>query len=583
MKRLSCVWLVLGLLALLSSQGLAQPSSSPAFDPNIFLPTLGSSPEIDSIYGSRNGQELGGDIQSVGVKDNSGYSPVVIGGIGNPYHLTAFGTGPQFNLHKLEIVKQLPFETYHPTLHSSSYLPQKAHLRNAHQEDLVWLSSPGGNPIIYWADENGFYDTARYTRLETTSSTGFGGVGQLDPYIDHFTSDSVEDVIIAGTELHIDNLHTPDSVYLYLYHGGDALFNKGHYALPDQQAFVDTLYRHIKSGFNCGRIPGDFRGVGRKDLIITEQGGNVCYYRNDLPFSLENLASSFFKDTLFYASENGQGHISSNYLCMQAFPKKAWDKSNDLVIQGIQDTTLASQIYIFRGGSDFGSKKMTMNSAEQIIPPPKQYDSYFDHVTFSAPMTNCGDMTGTGNPVLLVQAGLDGGFYAYYFFYVLGKATDDKIDMCFEVDPYGDAIVDTLTADSDGLQDILLGLSRYYSYDDLDKGKTDVGTVILLHGNTKIPVHLNPKYTILSSGLQPHLTVYPNPAVDKLIIESSTESIRTVVIRDILGRQVFRTSRTISSGPEQIIIPVHNFIAGNYLLTVENASGVYTEKFSIIH
>ena len=89
---------------------------------------------------------------------------------------------------------------------------------------------------------------------------------------------------------------------------------------------------------------------------------------------------------------------------------------------------------------------------------------------------------------MCVYGSLDASYYGSYFFYVLGNSMDDKVDMFFSMNHFpGLSKVDTLVADGDKLQDIIMGMTGYYSDEDLTLNKRSVGTICVVHGSKKIP------------------------------------------------------------------------------------------------
>src|SRR5512135_2063599 len=92
----------------------------------------------------------------------------------------------------------------------------------------------------------------------------------------------------------------------------------------------------------------------------------------------------------------------------------------------------------------------------------------------------------------------------------MGKATDELIDIYIPHDP-GDAtnLAIPVKGDNDTLQDVLYQVNTY----DGVGASPYAGGLWLLHGSTKIPVHLNPKYSVPPSTLSSRaLSFFPNPA-----------------------------------------------------------------------
>ena len=109
-------------------------------------------------------------------------------------------------------------------------------------------------------------------------------------------------------------------------------------------------------------------------------------------------------------------------------------------------------------------------------------------------------MTGTGNHVLYTGGGASGSaHYADQNFYVTGQALDNKIDIFYSNELAGNG--DTLTANDDSLEDLLLGSSVN-------------NTIWLMYGSKNIPVHLNPQFADVKSIPQENgagIAFSPNP------------------------------------------------------------------------
>lgn len=566
------------LVAFLATKTDAQPISSPAMDPNCYFPDMTNPQQIDTVYGSKNNQRLGRYIKNIGIHNNEAFPEILIGGLlQNPISLSAALTGSGFNLHKLNVVKTTSFEGYDAD--DAVY----AHVRSSKVQDIISTK----NPKIYWADGQGYFDSSRFTRFyPSISPLGSYAFGVMSPYIAYLSNDSVVDIIIAGAELHNLGPRAPDSIYLYLYHGGQHLLDQGEKAYPDEKLYVDTL--PFNGGFRDITM-GDLRGSGRSDLLSQNSHHTIFFYKNEKPFTLEKFAHSLYYDTLSVSSKNGAEGIGLGKLLMKALPKEPWDKSLDIFLSiASPDDPAYNGFSVFRGGPDFGSKRLHPSDAELVIHSPSYYDTYFSGIgiNYRLLVSNCGDMTGTGNPVLLIQAGEDAGFYSYYFFYVLGKAADDKVDMYYTLSPYGVCASDSLDVNGDNRTDLLMGMPLHYTYEDLSKGKSDVGTLHLLYGSDKIPVHLNPKYSVHSSNESNEtISVYPNPTANYINIEYAVGmSGKTFfTIRDILGREIYRDeARSEKIGRDARRLNLPSLPSGTYILLVENGSTITTKQFSIL-
>ena len=75
------------------------------------------------------------------------------------------------------------------------------------------------------------------------------------------------------------------------------------------------------------------------------------------------------------------------------------------------------------------------------------------------------------------------------------------------------------------------------------------------------------------------LRLYPNPAVERVVIESD-EAIDEVWITDVFGRKVFSAEGT-EQGASQLTLNTNNFPTGIYLVSIRTASGTSTRKLNV--
>jgi hypothetical protein len=575
---------------------LRAQSHKGAFDSACYRPQLGVSGEIDTICGSIGGQEIGALIKNVGTKPNGEFGNIFIENLDpvthsmSPASLFQVGTGSTFNLHQLQTTLQKfpPKETANEPF-------ILGHFRDRSHLDVFVPY----NWKIYWADNQGNYDTTNHTVVQfrkhgdNTGNLGLTG-GFIPPYITHLTSDTVDDIVMSFMPDYNDM--TRDTIYLALFRGAVTLG-------PKDTIFEDTscvLFANFGyTNVNRGSIQGDFRGVGRDDLIISGQTeslpgsreGDFFYFRNDPPFSLDKLAQAITQDTLMAAWQN-QTIISSGSegyfynLVMSALPKSSGDKSLDWLQVFPTKAHPDNVIYFFRGGPDFGSHRLTIDSAAFQIPPPGIGD------TWANGLINCGDMTGTGNRVMLTVAG--GGGYWEPLFYVTGEALDTYIDMVIQPDQRGAAGgVDTLTANADSLEDLLYGASGYFAPRDFvpPDGSNDTsesGSVWLIYGSKQIPVRLNPQWadvrTILQSSDNTTLTFAPDPApgwsVATIVWPEAEEA--DYEVQNTLGMVVQSGSLRMLGGAEKQRIYFSNLTSGVYYVTIHGAYVEARAKIAIV-
>jgi hypothetical protein len=206
---------------------------------------------------------------------------------------------------------------------------------------------------------------------------------------------------------------------------------------------------------------------------------------------------------------------------MQAFRRHdTSDKSVDfLYMFESTDPETDLSLWIFKGGPEFGSKRLYMDKPDAFIWHPKHYDSGWEGTFFFDILRDCGDMTGTGNRVLSAYGAPFAGGTGFSQYYVLGDALDDKVDMFYTSENFV-GIPDTITANGDNLQDVILGDPIALSDKDDKKGWNNVGAIGLLKGTKKIPVKLN---SVASERERKNLQsaqVYasPNPLDQKTVL-----------------------------------------------------------------
>jgi hypothetical protein len=553
---------------MLTATAFAQVSSV-SFDPKCYQPTIGTPGVVDSIYGSYDGQELGLEIKNLWPEPGNSFGRLTISEstvITTTFPL--YQTGPTFDLHHLHAIDtfKMWFDGYGP-----DRVFIRGHFRSQKYWDILYrYSSTSDDPLrIYWSDDQGNYDTSRYTLLEVKNQPGYKiSYGEAQPYTAYMSSDSVEDII---AELKPYFVTSPDSVFFLYFKGGQRLKDQGSIAYADSMQFFDTIYEGTIYEFSHG----DYRGVGREDLIGSSSIGDVMFYKNDPPFSLQNFVRALKYDTLMakWQNPNYGSHLQSNEFSMRAFKKAPGDSSVDFM------PAPNGWIYIYKGGPEFGSHRLLESEADFIIHSPSYYDTRFSFLGFPARLYDCGDMTGTGNRVLFAGGAIDGSFFGYFFFYVLGDVMDDKVDMFLgALGNNGDVnAVDTLTADGDNLQDVILGMSGYGK----DNGNQSNGTVWVIHGSKKIPVKGS---TVNEQGHYntENISIYPNPVSDgRAMIDLSDVEPQelNITLWDLLGRKVYedriREQDKVTLRP----LLLNSLQSGSYILKVNGKN--FTKKMQL--
>jgi hypothetical protein len=542
------------------------------FDPNCYYPKIGE--EIDTIYGSKNEQQLGSYMMSLPRLKDEEYNRIGVYGL--PGHIdkyTTFKTGPGFDLHKLDGIKEFGLPDIGK---GAGKIIRYGHFRSPKYRDMIVFNIDTQRDTIYWADDNGEYDSSRYTSLESPITPDSGGLfhfATINPsYIEYFTSDTVMDIVTGGGTGYLD--YSKNRSYLFLYKGGEHLYNQGIRAYPDSTLELGNLRSPESS---VGIIPGDFRGVGRNDVIIYKQNkqrfSDLFYYKNDLPFSLAKFYNSIRYDTLMTAWENKvfREYQPSFYntLVMSAYKRSPNDPTVDFM-QSIETTDERhNSMWLFKGGPDFGSKRLYLDSPSYFFWHPSHYDNSFPDFMQFFPGIDVGDMTGTGNRVMFA-----GGvipfvpFINLAAFYVLGDAMDDKIDIFFSQANHPGFYGDTITVNSDNYQDVILSMSRYVSDEDLDRGKDHVGSIGILKGTTKIPVTLNAVASERERKNLQSAQVYasPNPLDQKTVLtfENCSAGVLQLQVFNSIGVVVQQEEVVDVDGVQQYAVDMSSLAAGVY-------------------
>ncbi|HZK76560.1 MAG TPA: T9SS type A sorting domain-containing protein [Candidatus Kapabacteria bacterium] len=541
------------------------PFQNPSLDSNCYFPQIGVPGEIDTIYGSYSGYDspsggIGAYIHNLGPKADGTFGNMLIfNGLGptSPFEIWQEApTGPAFNLHDLKAtarhfstdVGNLFFGHFHDRTHLDIF------------DEDAWR--------IYWADDNGNYDSSRYTDLKANiyGSEGFGHTDVIsEPYIAHLTTDTVDDIVEGFYSL--DSLQTKDSVYLALFQGGSTIYQKK-VAYEDTSKVMPPPY---PNDYHY-TIQGDLRGTGRDDLLISDYHSNLFFFKNDPPFSLEKFLHAMLYDTLWARVDNKEWRdINAAWInrftsiTMPFLPKKTGDLSIDFAASIPTSNDSNNGIFIFRGGPDFGSHRITIDSAAYVITKPQLGYPLWPEV-----LNDAGDMTGTGNHLLFTY-GWDAG-YGWQNYYLTGQALDNKIDI------YYSGIVtlgDTLTANADSLEDNLLGNDSYSNPGD----SVGHGTMWLMYGSKQIPVHLNPQFADEVNIPQENgagISFSPNPVIRGWSVATILWPVSEdgeYSIYDMLGRMVEHGPIRLYGGAEEQRIYFSGMPQGVYIYTIEAAHG----------
>ncbi len=492
--------------------------------------------------------------------------------------------GPGFDLHHLNLSSKtnIKFDNvFGKQLPAGSY--QLGHFHSPKYTDILRWDQQYGPIRIYWADEQGNYDSAHYTNLLADSiHPGIARYGVVRAYATKLSQDSVEDVVLGHTKIIFHDSVELDTNYLSYYQGGTGLFHVGTNAFPDSSlALTEPVGGYNQFAWRA-ISQGDWRGVGRDDLIGGDGHGNLFHYANDPPFSLSRLRDAMLNDTLWLQRENptvvlnGSAGTWAGLLptrSYRALPKTADDRSEDWVISLPTKDSRDGSFFFFQGGKNFGKHRITIDSARYI--PNPQPGTYWGYLNTFIPK-----MAGTDDPVMFVLGSTQDGRVYYYYFYVLGNSFDQYVDMFYSMGD-GSAPTDggiaTLDADGDGFTDLILGMPFTATKHDQDLGRYGVGSIQVVHGSKKIPVHSR---KVLALVEPKELRVYPNPASKQFTVEASVlKPGSEVVLYDLLGRSV--VSKVVRE-QGTITIPVAGLSLGVYQFEVLSSRARVTTKVSVV-
>ncbi|MEI8135520.1 MAG: T9SS type A sorting domain-containing protein [bacterium] len=556
-----------------------------AFDSACYFSHMGDPNELDTIYGGVADQGLGSNVGHFPPLKGEKYDRLVMQGLPeNIPFLTSVKTGPSFRLHALNILKR-----YRDFSNLPTYI--FGHFHTPEMLDMLVYQNDGSafiNATIYWADENDDFDSTHYTQVIPFDSR------HLTPFVGKLTNDSVDDILMG-----VDNIHYStgqfDTSYIALIKGGQQLYDKGIvaswddtviWAIPPYQGLhIDSMKRGI--------YQGDWRGTGRQDILTVDYWGNFFYYKNAPGFDLHKFVNSMKYDTILVASDWNlyrDYHTSGgNGVPMRAFPKSPGDRSVDLLCPLPISTSTSSGaskngICIFRGGPDFGSKRLSYNNPDYFIHSPAFYSGDFAKDNWPGPMHDFGDLTGTGNAVL----GTGGGFFTFQFtaLYVLGKALDDKIDVFFSQNEGGYGGEDTIHIIADGRTTYIMGAPAYQSPEDQANGIFAKGSLLVLNGSEKIPVRLNPLFASVErhSLDTNHLLAYPNPCDESTVLtfDNCTGDKMIIDVLSTSGEYCQHEETPAGFGLQQYGLSLTSLPAGIYIVRLSCISDGWTALVKIM-
>jgi len=218
------------------------------YESNCYFPQFGKPGEIDTVYGSHAGQQLGSDVFNPGPIPGYPDGKIFIEGLPqNAPFLSAIDPKPPFDIHNFSVEKKIPFNR-------DNIISEFAHLHDSKHLDIIAISSARDNPRIYWSDDKGNYDSSRVTYFQIPKRKGYmRGYDNLSagfPSVGRFVSDTVSDIILGVYYGPIDTGVL--TYYLAFFNGGNNLFGKGDTAFCDSLSLIKPPYDDIYARRDIG-------------------------------------------------------------------------------------------------------------------------------------------------------------------------------------------------------------------------------------------------------------------------------------------------------------------------------------------
>jgi hypothetical protein len=380
-----------------------------------------------------------------------------------------------------------------------------------------------------------------------------------------YDGDGINDLLCRIEDQNGDN----GSSYIAIYKGGSNFDSINIY--PADSLIVPQITKTID-----GQVVAAF-GMHLKPMVVfafgdTAKNGGVVY-----KIGLIANTTTLGKDSVRWLSISTQDTNSIAGKRIYAM---------DITGDGVTDLLVSDgdNIYIFKGGDDFGTYPLTKKNAYFIIHSPKELDvsNYSRLEEFGGTMFHCGDMTGSGIPYLMVTASETRGAVdiRYVLFYAGGKALDSKFDAYIKEYRYSYFLMDTLHTIAGGGRTASIIESSSNTEGDYD--------ALIYQDCEKIPHKPNPDlnnavsaapYSSLFSA-----TAYPQDAknfVKVHITGASQITNATVTIYDILGRSIVSHAVVLSAGDNTDYFDVRNYPNGSYTIEIKARMGRTTTRFVI--
>jgi hypothetical protein len=392
-----------------------------------------------------------------------------------------------------------------------------------------------------------YFDTT-YTSQFKFHGGSFSFLGSFD-----FDSDGTTDLFAQAGD--------PSNGYILLYKGGSNFGSK-----PIMFADDSII---IPASASKGSAIGKF-GSHLKPMIVWANANGYIYL-------LKQTDGKISGDSIVVIGNSTAGGIAVSNLY-----------ATDITGDGITDLIVSDNynIYIFKGGDDFGTYQLTPKNAFYTIKSPRLTDvTTFGFVDdYGAYMHACGDLTGTGIPYLMVGGDQSGAGYfkAYGFLYAGGKALDSLYDGIIGYVSGSNLEIDTLHSINVTGKTACL-INDYRDYDD-NNSNIDF---LMSRDCDRIPHKTNPNMVAVRKTNIAEFKISCNPAIankfTKVQISSDKFSGATLTVFNLLGQVIQKRIVEIEPGNNSEFFNTTDWTNGTYILNVELSSGVRTTKFLVQH
>jgi hypothetical protein len=390
-----------------------------------------------------------------------------------------------------------------------------------------------------------------------------------------YDRDGYTDLIDAPT---IGTVTNGTATFLSIFRGGPTFKSKESqlFMYPDDSLYIDSLtlwYGAAVTKFGPHLNPEIvFAG---KFIIKGKEVHKIGLVHNNVRLS---------NDTIFYICNNDSDGVNS------IDPKNIY--VTDITGDGVPDLLVSDgeNVYIFKGGDDFGTYELTKDKAYYSIPNPRLIDhtgTFLDVNGFGGYMHALGDLSGSGIPYIMIEASLSdhvGVARAYCMIYAGGKALDSLYDGIMVFDGTSECPLDTLhSIDSLGRSAVAIihNTDPAFNHGDIDN--------LLYKGCDSLPHRTNPNLrdAVRSQTFLHNLDLSVFPSVANKYVKlhiSSQKSVHThIVIYDVLGHDVLARNAEIDLGDNIEYFDTRSLVSGKYIAVLTNNDGteIVSAKFTI--